>query len=81
MTTTERVNDLVKQLNTIAKRNHDAFQYSVELSGFPVRFRFVAIEKADGHEFVDGSGTTLDDAVISAEASIKDACEQWGYEQ
>lgn len=81
MTLEERIDALVKRLNLIARKNDDSFICVIHLEGNPVRYRFVARERADGHEFVDGSARTLMDAVIEAGNAINSACDDWSYKQ
>lgn len=76
----ESIEALVKRLNAIAKRNHDSFKYRIELRGWPIKYHFIAEETADNHEFVNGYGSTIDDAVIDADNQIENACREWCYE-
>ncbi len=81
----EKLNQLVSRLQRIAKKNDDAFRYRIDIkpgcNGGVVFLEFVAEETADGHCFTSGSGTTIDAAVDIADAEIKNALGEWGYEE
>lgn len=78
------IGDIIKRLQNIAKRNHDEFAYRIELEmtrGGELVYWFKCIETADRHTFVDGFGTTIEEAIIGANANITEACEHWGYNE
>ena len=74
---------LVARLQVIAKKNHDEFEYNIEIEtkGCKISYRFVAIETGDNHEFVSGCGDTVDDAVADAAENIEESCKDWGYKE
>jgi len=77
----DKIQLLIIRLQSIAKKNRDDFSYKIDIniSRSGITYRFVATETADNHEFLDGFGVTIDDAVDNAERSIEACCKQWGY--
>jgi hypothetical protein len=73
--------DLVQRLESIAHKNHDAFEYRIEIRAVHggVEYEFICEERADGHDFVAGVGSTIEAAVEKASHSIAGACESWRY--
>lgn len=76
-----QVIDVLKRLTRVADENDDCFQFNCELSlkGNGVQYRFTVTEAAEGHEFVGGSGRTLEEAVRIADGDMSSACREWGY--
>ncbi len=77
----ERIAELIRQLQSIAVANQDRFSYKLEIEPTRkgLRYSFSATEDADGHCFVMGYGATIEEAIEDALANIKEACEEWGY--
>ena len=85
----KELEELIRRLDRIAKTNNDEFRYRIDvhaLRGPGIHIQFIAIEKADGHTFVEGFGDTqtvddngLLDAVKDADSGIEDSCKEWGY--
>jgi hypothetical protein len=76
------VESVVKRLSQIAEINEDRFRFAIEIEPqrVGVWYRFVAIECADGHEFVFGGGDTIEEAIVNTMEDIGKACEDWGYQ-
>ena len=77
--------NLVVRLEAIAKKNEDRFGYRLVIEpdrrGRKLLYRFEAEELVDGHIIVDGTGSTIEEAVTNATESIDESCERWGYIQ
>lgn len=74
------IRDLVGRLDKIAKKNRDTFRYRMEIHNVNnIRYRFIAEETAERHEFTSGYGFTIQEAVKAAEDGIPEALKQWGY--
>ena len=75
--------ETVKRLNRIAEANHDEFKCAVtiEVRRRATAYRFFCAEPADNHVFVEGIGTTPDDAAKNAALKISEACVAWGYDE
>lgn len=81
MSTNALIDSVVKRLLVIARHNNDEFRFSVEIEPRHngILYRFVVVERTEGHEFVIGVGSSIDEAVRHAEIGIKSACKDWGY--
>jgi hypothetical protein len=81
----EKIKQLIQTLERVAEKNSDVFRYRIEIETHPRTgafiFQFIALESADGHEFVSGKGRTLEEAASRASADIDSACDAWGYEK
>lgn len=76
------LDQLVRRLERIAKKNHDHFHYKIEVSprrNGGIECRFVCQEIADNHEFLTGIGATVDAAIFDAAKDVEEACKEWGY--
>lgn len=72
---------LTARLDKVAAENDDEFNYAVicfRRNGI-VKYDFTAVETADSHEFVSGTGFTILEAVKQAEANLPAACKDWSY--
>jgi hypothetical protein len=85
-----KIQELIKRLEAIAKKNGDEFEYRIRLEPPPRQglsgrkalvYRFEAIETADHHAFLDGFGNSIAEAVEAAENGVSEACKHWGYEE
>lgn len=76
------IENLIGELEHVAKKNKDGFRYRIEIvvqrSG--ITYQFFAEETADGHMFVSGGGSTIEEAVQNAHRDVPDSIEEWGYE-
>lgn len=74
---------LIARLEAVARKNDDDFCYAVEVSrgrnGW--RYEFVCKETAEGHDFLNGVGTSLEGAVQAAIMNLLDALVSWGYSE
>lgn len=72
---------LIGRLNRIATKNRDEFQYRISIERFrdTLKFNFICEEKAEGHEFTSGFGSTIEESITKAEEGIPEALKQWGY--
>lgn len=74
--------ELMERLQKIATDNDDEFRccIHVDLRKGVLRYSFECCETADGHQFLGGSGETIEEAVASAFKNLDAALEEWGYE-
>lgn len=77
--------DLLVRLEKIALKNDDHFDYCLRfrpsLRDSKVSVEFCAVERADGHDFVSGSGNSIEDAVKNAVLDIPGQLKSWGYNE
>lgn len=85
MKTEQKIEKLVGRLQKIAKKNNDEFKYVITfLPGIAHRKKFYMFEcreREDNHVIIDGYGSTIGEAVRSAEKGVEDACARWNYEE
>lgn len=75
------MNDLIKQLQRIAKTNSDRFNYQVRIEPRPAGLLFVfeCYESAEGHLMLAGRGPSIEAAVAAAKAEVAPALRNFGY--
>ena len=73
--------ELVYKLKAIARLNGDAFYYHIDIQPNKafITYQFVCEETADGHWLVEGSGSTIEEAVNDAARQVDSAVLDWGY--
>ena len=83
MSETEQVELLVARLDKIAEQNWDNFEYNIRINTQVARgqFTFECKERTDGHVALEGSGTTIAEAILAAEAGVLEALAEWGYDE
>lgn len=77
------IETLILKLEEIAGKNGDSFRYGigVEVTRRGISYSFVCSEKADGHEFLTGSGSSVFEAVEDAMKDLPQALKSWGYKE
>lgn len=75
-----KLENFVTYLDKIAEKNNNEFIYKLEIEPKSnIRYTFLCEEFADKHAFAIGYGQTIEECLISAEDSVKDSLENWGY--
>lgn len=67
------INEFIKELESIASKINDRWKYNIEIAarGSNIRFIFSVVEAADRHEWLAGSGLTVEDAVLDAKNKLR----------
>lgn len=73
---------LIEKLQAIAEKNDDEFQYRIDITKTRTGLNlvFVCEETADGHVFLSGRGTSVEEAVAHAAKGVDSSVEEWSYE-
>lgn len=81
----KKIEDLVRRLEAIAKKNNDKFRYCIKITANLRRpgllYEFIAEETADGHTMFYGQGATIEAACDDANTRVYDDCRGWDYKE
>lgn len=73
----QAIADFKARMARVAEANEDDFKvkFSVDETGVEIE----VIETADRHIFLQGNGSTIQEAIDAALKDLPECCQQWGY--
>lgn len=77
------IETLIKELEQIAKKNHDRFDYRIMIRsvGGKLIYTFVAEDPKYSTDFVSGDGFSPEEAAEAALRGLDEVCTIWDYKR